>query len=138
MLRCWWDPTFDHRGKFRIGLESARQLAALGHRLTPVCRKSCASTRQQLIEAGAVPDRLADIAVDLSDLTSVEQACQRLLDQGQPIDTLVLNAGQQRAGASEPVFSPQGIEITFAVNQLAHQLMASRLLLLLPESGPAW
>ena len=116
-----------------IGLESARQLAALGHRLTLVCRdrERCASTRQQLIEAGAVPDRIADIVVDLADLTSVEQACQRLLDQGQPIDALVLNAGQQRAGASEPVFSPQGIEITFAVNQLAHQLMASRLLPLL-------
>ena len=116
-----------------IGLEAARQLAARGHRLTLVCRDSerCASTQQQLIEAGAAPDRLAGIAADLADLASVEQVCQRLLDQGQPIDALVLNAGQQRAGASEPVFSPQGIEITFAVNQLAHQLMASRLLPLL-------
>ena len=116
-----------------IGLEAARHLAARGHRLTLVCRDSerCASTRQQLIEAGAAPDRLEGIAADLADLASVEQACQRLLDQGQPIDALVLNAGQQRAGASQPVFSPQGIEITFAVNQLAHQLMASRLLPLL-------
>jgi len=116
-----------------IGLEAARHLAARGHRLTLVCRnrERCASTRQQLIEAGAAPDRLEGIAADLADLASVEQACQRLLDQGQPIDALVLNAGQQRAGASEPVFSPQGIEITFAVNQLAHQLMASRLLPLL-------
>ena len=116
-----------------IGLEAARHLAARGHQLTLVCRDSerCASTRQQLIEAGAAPDCLEGIAADLADLASVEQACQRLLDQGQPIDALVLNAGQQRAGASEPVFSPQGIEITFAVNQLAHQLMASRLLPLL-------
>ena len=116
-----------------IGLEAARQLAARGHWLTLVCRDSerCASTQQQLIEAGAAPDRLAGIAADLADLASVERVCQRLLDQGQPIDALVLNAGQQRAGASEPVFSPQGIEITFAVNQLAHQLMASRLLPLL-------
>ena len=116
-----------------IGLEAARHLAARGHRLTLVCRDSerCASTRQQLIEAGAAPDRLEGIAADLADLASVEQACQRLLAQGQPIDALVLNAGQQRAGASEPVFSPQGIEITFAVNQLAHQLIAIRLLPLL-------
>ena len=116
-----------------IGLEAARHLAARGHWLTLVCRDSerCASTRQQLIEAGAAPDRLEGIAADLADLASLEQVCQRLLDQGQPIDALVLNAGQQRAGASEPVFSPQGIEITFAVNQLAHQLMASRLLPLL-------
>ena len=116
-----------------IGLEAARLLAARGHWLTLLCRDSgrCASTRQQLIEAGASPDRLEGIAADLADLASVEQACQRLLDQGQPIDALVLNAGQQRAGASEPVFSLQGIEITFAVNQLAHQLIASRLLPLL-------
>ena len=116
-----------------IGLEASLRLAARGHRLTLVCRtrERCAQTQQQLIEAGASPDRVAGIAADLADLTSVEQACRQLLDQGQPIDALVLNAGQQRAGASEPVFSPQGIEITFAVNQLAHQLIASRLLPLL-------
>ena len=131
---CWPDPHVLITGASSgIGLEAAGQLAARGHRLTLVCRDSerCASTQQQLIEAGAAPDRLAGIAADLADLASVERVCQRLLDQGQPIDALVLNAGQQRAGASEPVFSPQGIEITFAVNQLAHQLMASRLLPLL-------
>jgi len=119
-----------------IGLEAARLLAASGHRLTLLCRSAerCEQTRQHLIESGAAPDCLDGIAVDLADLVSVEEGCRQLLDQGQPIDALVLNAGQQRAGAAAPVRSAQGIEITFAVNQLAHQWLAMRLLPLLQQA----
>ena len=119
-----------------IGLEAARQLAASGHRLTLFCRDAerCAQTRQQLLEAGAAPEQLAFIAADLADLLSVEQGCQQLLEQGMTVDALVLNAGQQRAGAGSPVRSAQGIEITFAVNQLAHQWMAMRLVPLLRQA----
>ena len=119
-----------------IGLEAARQLAASGHRLTLFCRDAerCAQTRQQLLEAGAAPEQLAFIAADLADLLSVEQGCQQLLEQGMTVDALVLNAGQQRAGAGSPVRSAQGIEITFAVNQLAQQWMAMRLVPLLRQA----
>jgi protochlorophyllide reductase len=120
-------------GSSGIGLEAARRLARSGHQLTLFCRTAerADQTEQQLRAAGAAPSQIACIAVDLADLASVERACQKLLDQGQPLDGLVLNAGQQRAGAAAPVFTPQGIEITFAVNQLAHQLIAARLLPLL-------
>ena len=116
-----------------IGLEAARLLAGDGHQLTLVCRSEerCEQTRQQLLSAAVDASQIGCIAMDLADLASVEQGCQQLLVQGQPFDALVLNAGHQRAGAAEPVFSPQGIEITFAVNQLAHQLIATRLLPLL-------
>ena len=116
-----------------IGLEAARLLACAGHQLTLLCRSEerCEQTLQQLLAAGADASRIVCVAVDLADLSSVERGCQQLLAEGQALDGLVLNAGQQRAGANEPVFSSQGIEITFAVNQLAHQLIASRLLPLL-------
>lgn len=116
-----------------IGLEAARRLVCSGHQLTVLCRTSerGEQTLAQLIAAGATPSQVTCRTVDLADLIQVQSACDQLLDQGEPLDALVLNAGQQRAGAAAPVFSPQGIEITFAVNQLAHQLIATRLLPLL-------
>lgn len=71
---------------------------------------------------------------DLADLVSVERFCNGLLAQGDPIDTLVLNAGLQYAGAPEPRWSVQGFELTFAVNHLAHQSLLQRLLPLLLQS----
>jgi protochlorophyllide reductase len=44
---------------------------------------------------------------------------------------LVLHAGLQYAGAPQPRRSAQGVELTFAVNNLAHQVLAQRLLPLL-------
>ncbi|MGC6482215.1 MAG: SDR family NAD(P)-dependent oxidoreductase [Synechococcus sp.] len=119
-----------------IGLEAARSWAAAGHRITALCRNAerCEQTRQWLLAAGGAPERLDCIPADLADLASVEQACQQLLAQGIPIESLVLNAGQQRAGARVPQRSVQGVEITFAVNQLAHQWIASRLLPLLYQA----
>ena len=43
----------------------------------------------------------------------------------------MLNAGLQTTGAPEPLISAQGFELTIAVNHLAHQALAQRLLPLL-------
>ena len=116
-----------------IGFAAAKALAREGHQLTLPCRTQsrCEQTLKQLVQTGADPDRLDVPVVDLSDLDSVEQGCQTWLSKGDPIDALVLNAGLQRAGTKQPAFSNQGIELTFAVNHLAHQWMAMRLLPLL-------
>ena len=116
-----------------IGLEAARRLACSGHQLTLLCRSQerAEHTRTHLLAAGATPTQVRCLVADLSDLSHVQSACDQLLERAEPLDALVLNAGQQRAGAAAPVWSAQGIEITFAVNQLAHQLMAMRLLPLL-------
>jgi protochlorophyllide reductase len=120
-----------------IGLEAARLLMLAGHHLVVFCRspERCEQTQACLVAAGAQPEQIRCLVVDLADLSSVEAACQQLLEEGQPFDALVLNAGQQRAGAAAPVFSAQGIEITFAVNHLAHQCMAMRLVPLLRKAS---
>ena len=120
-------------GSSGIGLEASRLLLLSGHQLTLCCRSQdrCEQTQQTLLNAGADSDLIDYLVVDLADLQSVSQACQQLLQQGNPIDVLVLNAGQQRAGDPKPAFSAQGIELTFAVNQLAHQWMLMQLLPLL-------
>jgi protochlorophyllide reductase len=73
----------------------------------------------------------------LADLASIERCATELLTVGESIDSLVLNAGLQYSGASEPRWSVQGFELTFAVNHLAHQALLQRLLpLLLQGTAP--
>jgi protochlorophyllide reductase len=115
-----------------IGLAAAQRLVEAGHRLTLPCRHQS--------RADALAAALADAAVstplcDLADLRSVERLAHALLDEGTPIDTLVLNAGLQYSGARQPRWSVQGFELTLAVNHLAHQALLQRLLSLLERSA---
>ena len=118
-------------GSSGVGFEAARVLSARGHALTILCRNQATADQTLSQLSGSVQALICDLA----DLTAVAEACSQLLDSGTGLDVLVLNAGLQYAGASEAQFSAQGIELTFAVNQLAHQLMAMRLLPLLQKAG---
>ncbi|MCX5947814.1 MAG: SDR family NAD(P)-dependent oxidoreductase [Cyanobacteria bacterium] len=128
-------------GSSGIGLEAAQQLLEAGHRLTVLCRDEATTDRlvQLLAQRTDSPlgGRLATPICDLSDLASVEHCADALLTAAEPIDSLVLNAGLQYSGASEPRWSAQGFELTFAVNHLAHQALLQRLLpLLLQGTAP--
>ncbi len=116
-----------------IGFEAAMRLRRAGHRLVLPCRDAAtAGATLRRLGEGPVggPEATAPVA-DLADLKSVERCAAELLAKGEPIDVLVLNAGLQYAGAAEPRRSAQGVELTFAVNHLAHQVLAERLLPLL-------
>jgi protochlorophyllide reductase len=133
-------------GNSGIGLQAAMQLLAAGHRLTVPCRDAASADRlgQVLAPLAEQPPaeqplggRLATPICDLGDLASVERCAADLLTTGEPIDSLVLNAGLQYSGASEPRWSVQGFELTVAVNHLAHQALLQRLLpLLLRGTAP--
>jgi protochlorophyllide reductase len=128
-------------GNSGIGLQAAMQLLKAGHRLTVLCRDAASAERlgQVLAPLAEQPlgGRLATPICDLADLASVEGCAADLLTTGEPIDSLVLNAGLQYSGASEPRWSVQGFELTVAVNHLAHQALLQRLLpLLLRGTAP--
>ena len=113
-----------------IGLVAAQRLLAEGHALSVLCRD-----RHRAIERlGPPTTQLQFLESDLADLRQVNQACQKLHNDNQAIEALVLNAGLQYAGATQARFSAQGIELTFAVNQLAHQHLVMELLPLLSRS----
>ncbi len=126
-----------------IGFQAAVRLLRAGHRLTLPCRdgvRAASTARRIATEAGAAEADTAEagtgpapqaLVCDLADLESVNRCAEELLRRGEPIDTLVLNAGLQYTGAPEPRRSAQGYELTIAVNHLAHQLLAQRLLPLL-------
>jgi len=122
-------------GSSGIGLEAAQQLLEAGHRLTVLCRDAATADRLGEVLAQVagqhLGSRLATPICDLSDLASVRHCTEELLTAAEPIDSLVLNAGLQYSGASEPRWSAQGFELTIAVNHLAHQVLLQRLLSLL-------
>ena len=128
-------------GNSGLGLQAAMQLLKAGHRLTVLCRDAASADRlgQVLAPLAQQPPagRLATPICDLGDLASIERCAAELLTAGEPIDSLVLNAGLQYSGASEPRWSVQGFELTVAVNHLAHQALLQRLLpLLLRGTAP--
>lgn len=125
-----------------IGFQAAVQLLRGGHRLILPCRDAAtaASTLERLARAAANPAPALSSAAeaplcDLADLEQVAACAAALLRSGEPIDTLVLNAGLQRSGDPEPTFSVQGYELSFAVNHLAHQALTQRLLPLLDRAA---
>ena len=122
-----------------IGQQAAVQLRRAGHGLTLPCRDqpTADATRERLDQAAASGAAVETPVCDLADLDSVERCAAALRRQGQPIDTLVLNAGLQYSGAAEPRRSCQGHELTFAVNHLAHQALTQLLLPLLDRGRAA-
>ena len=114
-----------------IGLEAAKQMAERGHALTIVCRNQARADHTLKALSGAAQTLICDLA----DLDAVRAATAQLLERGVPLDALVLNAGLQYTGERQPRWSAQGIELTFAVNQLAHQVMATALLPLLKAAS---
>ncbi len=57
---------------------------------------------------------------DLSDLENIKKIKDYFISKKIFLDVLVLNAGLQYTGSFYPKVSKQGIELTFAVNHLAH------------------
>ena len=106
-----------------IGLEAAKILQARGDALTVLCRNAERADTTRV----ALSDSVQTCIADLADLKSVAQAIEALLQNQMPFDALVLNAGLQYAGHGSPRWSAQGVELTFAVNHLAHQLLVEGL-----------
>lgn len=81
----------------------------------------------ELKAAIADPSRISVVETDLASLASVTESIHdiELLLQGQPIDAVLLNAGVQIVEGDRT--SPDGLEMTFAVNHLAHFLLADSL-----------
>jgi protochlorophyllide reductase len=94
-------------GSSGIGLQAAAQRLEAGHRLTVVCRDGDTAQRLRGHLSGSIgstrpSNGLTTVIGDLADLASVEACAAGLLQAGEPIDTLVLNAGLQHSGAKAP------------------------------------
>ena len=113
-----------------IGLAAARQLAHMGAELTIVGRSSERAERAARSIGRPVDVLLADFASQ----ESVRQLGEDILQRYPRVDVLVNNAGAIYASRQ---LSPDGIEMTWAVNHLAPFLLTNLLLERLKESAPA-
>jgi NAD(P)-dependent dehydrogenase (short-subunit alcohol dehydrogenase family) len=119
-----------------IGLAGARELARAGAELTIVARdESRGRAAADLVHASATNGTHVDVLLaDLASQASVRNLAADLLRRYPRIDVLVNNAGAIYATRQ---LSPDGIELTWAVNHLAPFLLTSTLLPVLHQSRPA-
>jgi len=108
-----------------IGLEAATRLLAREDVELVIGSRSGAGP------LGAHP-RLTVLRLDMARLASVRAFCAEVAALDGPVDVLILNAGLQLAKLQT---SPDGYEMTFAVNHLAHQLILQEHLSRLSEKA---
>lgn len=112
-----------------IGLETARHLAATGHRVLLHGRNATKldGVRTELAQAGADVD---SFVADLSRLSEVDALAAAVLQHHPRIDVLINNAGVLKASTTQ---TDDGLDVRFVVNTLAPARLTRRLL---PAMGP--
>lgn len=118
-----------------LGREAAGSFARMGARIVLVGRDAGRLERTLAELQGETPDaRIGTIVADMSSLTSVRAAADRILADEPRIDVIVDNAGAMFAERQE---SPEGFERTFATMVLGPFVLIARLLPRLAESPDA-
>ena len=109
-----------------LGLQAAKELAGAGATVLMACRDTgkAASAREQI--AADHPDaRLEIVALDLSDLASVEAAAEEVKARPEPLDVLINNAGVM---VPPEMRTKDGFELQFGTNHLGHFALTGRLI----------
>ncbi len=110
-----------------IGFEAAAQLAEAGWgKVILACRtEEKGREARGLLVSRTGNDPFSVLAVDTSEVATVNAAMDRLRDDGVVVDLLLLNAG---ATAAQAQFNSDGVEITWASTLVGHHVMAMRML----------
>jgi protochlorophyllide reductase len=112
-----------------VGLHAAKSLAARGWRVVMAVR-DLAKTEAAADALGIPRDRRVLLHLDLASQQSVRAFVDAFRALGHRLDALVLNAAVYLPRLTEPMYSPEGHEISVATNHLGHFLLAH---LLLPD-----
>ena len=113
-----------------IGFETVQQLAKLGYGNIILATRTLekADNTAKLLRDEGYGDVFSSMAIDTSDVGSARLAADKLIEDGQPIDLLILNAGSVTAGLSK---NQDGVDLTFASTLVGHHV----LIMLLLEHG---
>lgn len=118
---------------YGIGLETAKELAQLGHEVILHSRDAEKALRTVDRIREWVPNaRLQTACADMADLGQVVQMAQELNARLPRLDVLLHNAGVYMTGRQ---LSPNGLEMTMAVNYFAPFVLTRWLLALLKRSA---
>jgi NAD(P)-dependent dehydrogenase (short-subunit alcohol dehydrogenase family) len=124
-------------GNSSIGYECARALARAGWHVVIASRNRAASkdaVAKITQESGG--DAASELGLDLGSLADVRRFAAEVEARDLPIRALVCNAGMQTTSGAVRR-SPDGFEMTFAVNHLGHFLLVNLLLARLIGRAPA-
>ena len=122
-------------GNTGIGLETAVDLAKRNARVILGCRSVERGERAAVeVRKRSGNDNVVFVQLDLASLDSVRKFAAKILEEEARVDILINNAGIISGCYKE---SPDGFELTFAVNHLGHFLLTNLLLTRLKEAPAA-
>ncbi|WP_013322813.1 protochlorophyllide reductase [Gloeothece verrucosa] len=110
-----------------VGLQAAKALADLGWYVVMACR-DIEKTKRVAQEVGMPADSYNIIYIDLASLQSVREFVKYFRALSRPLDALVCNAAIYMPLLKEPLWSPDGYELTMATNHLGHFLLCNLML----------
>jgi NAD(P)-dependent dehydrogenase (short-subunit alcohol dehydrogenase family) len=109
-----------------LGLRSAEALAAAGARVLLACRNAEKATAAlETVKAGATGAVPEVVALDLSDLASVQACAEEVGRRVERLDVLLNNAGVMALPLRR---TADGFEMQFGTNHLGHFALTGRLL----------
>ena len=116
-----------------IGKATAIEMARRGYRVVVLVRPGPKADAALADIRQAVPDaEVMAVDVDLASVASVRDAAAEVRRQTDRIDVLINNAGVYRRRRE---ISPDGVEVTFAVNALAPYVLTESLLDTIVDGG---
>lgn len=110
-----------------VGLYAAKALAQRGWHVVMACR-DLPKTETAAQAVGIPRDRYTIIHLDLGSLESVRKFVQQFRETGRTLDALVCNAAVYMPLLKEPLYSPEGYELSVATNHFGHFLLCNLLL----------
>ncbi|MBV8114125.1 MAG: SDR family NAD(P)-dependent oxidoreductase [Silvibacterium sp.] len=118
-----------------LGVETARSLAAHGAHVVGAARdldKAERATGEVRKDAAANGGGFELVELDLANLASVRAAADRLLEDGEPFDVVIANAGVMATPFGHTV---DGFETQFGTNHLGHFVFVNRIARLIRDGG---
>lgn len=110
-----------------VGLYTAKAMANKGWHVVMACR-NLAKAEEAAQSVGILRDSHTILHLDLGSLDSVRQFVSNFRATGKTLDALLCNAAIYMPLIKEPMWSPEGYELTMTTNHLGHFLLCNLML----------
>ncbi len=120
-----------------VGLYAAKAMVQRENWHVVMACRDLPKTEQAAKSLGMSPDRYTIMHLDLASLASVRQFVADFGASGKSLDALVCNAAIYLPRLKQPMYSPDGYEISVATNHFGHFLLCNLMLADLQKSGSA-
>ncbi len=110
-----------------VGLYTAKALSQKGWHVV-LANRDLAKAQASAQSVGMPPESYTIMHIDLASLESVRQFVKTFRESGKSLDALLCNAAIYMPLLKEPLWSPEGYELTVATNHLGHFLLCNLML----------